>query len=293
MKKLKRLLEMSFGFSAKEANGFMVMILINLMLFGLLLTKPWLLWANNTYEEEQKKLEALRLAWEQRIVQDSVLFWQSIKPFSVYETTQQQWEKFGFAPGLAKRITNLSKKPNAIKNFESFLGIYGMDSSIAQTLKPYIIFNETKSTLKNTPINQSYKQVKRYDLNQADTTQLKTVYGIGSKLANRIVAYRQQLGGFVNEAQVLEVYRIDTTAVERIFKTFYITENFEPNKIDINKASISDLMAHPYINFKMAQAIFNYRKQHGFYKNAGDLVLVKVLSEKEIEKLKPYLSFEE
>jgi DNA uptake protein ComE-like DNA-binding protein len=284
---------MSFGFSAKEANGFMVMISINLMLFGLLLTKPWLLWASNNYEEEQKKLELLRLAWEQKILQDSMLFWQSVKPFTVKETTRQQWEKLGFTPSLATRITNLSKKPNAIKNFGSFLGIYGMDSALAQKLKPYIIFNETTPTFKNATINQPDKQVKRYDLNKADTIQLKTVYGIGSKLANRIVAYRQQLGGFVNEAQVLEVYRIDTTAVERIFKTFYIAENFEPNKINVNKASLSDLMAHPYINFKMAQAIFNYRKQHGYYKNAGDLLLVKLLSAKEIEKLNPYISFEE
>jgi DNA uptake protein ComE-like DNA-binding protein len=284
---------MSFGFSAKEAKGFMVLIIINLMLFGLLLTKPWLLWASNHYEDEQKKLEALYQAWQQKILQDSILFWQSIRPFTVQETNQQQWEKFGFTPGLAKRITNLSKKPNAIKNFESFLSIYGMDSVIAQKLKPHLIFSETTSTVKNTSVNQSYKQVKRFDLNQADTTQLKTVYGIGSKLANRIVAYRQQLGGFVNEAQVLEVYKIDTTTAERIFKTFYIAENFEPNKIYINKASHSDLMAHPYIHFKMAQAIYNYRKQHGNYKSAGDLVLPKVLSEKEIEKLKPYLSFEE
>ncbi len=294
MKNVKRALEISFGFSAKEANGFIVLMLINLLLFGLVLGKPWLWFVSNTYEEDQKKAEALLLAWENQLTRDSISFWQGFSPFEVQKATQKQWEAIGFDAYLAKRIKALANKPNGIINFDSFLSIKNMDTALAIKLKPYLIFNNTRKGNNDfTSAKTKTKQLKRKDINMADTTELKTVFGIGSKLARRIILYRQQLGGFVKEDQLFEVFKMDSVVAERVFKSFYISETFIPNQIMINRASLSDLLAHPYLTYKTANAIYNYRKQHGPYKSAADLALVKALPPGVAEKLIPYISFAE
>ena len=48
---------------------------------------------------------------------------------------------------------------------------------------------------------------------------------------------------------------------------------------------------HPYIGYKNARLIENYRKQHGNYANAQDLLKIKTLDKAVVEKLMPYLSF--
>ncbi|MEM9858315.1 MAG: helix-hairpin-helix domain-containing protein, partial [Bacteroidota bacterium] len=50
------------------------------------------------------------------------------------------------------------------------------------------------------------KVIARFDINEADTTQLKQLKGIGSVFSRRILKYRKLLGGFVTSDQLSEVY---------------------------------------------------------------------------------------
>ena len=44
------------------------------------------------------------------------------------------------------------------------------------------------------------------ELNSADTTELKQLRGIGSKLSQRIVKYRKKIGGFTHKEQLKDIY---------------------------------------------------------------------------------------
>ncbi|MFD1772857.1 ComEA family DNA-binding protein [Paenibacillus rhizophilus] len=62
-------------------------------------------------------------------------------------------------------------------------------------------------------------------------------------------------------------------------------------KVNVNTAGISELTSLPGIGEKKAQAILDYRKQHGAFHSASDLENVKGIGPKMLEKLKPYVFY--
>ncbi len=65
------------------------------------------------------------------------------------------------------------------------------------------------------------------ELNSADTSELKTVRGIGSVFANRIVKYRKLIGGFERKEDLLKVYGIDEERYAGIAPQVWVDETSE------------------------------------------------------------------
>jgi DNA uptake protein ComE-like DNA-binding protein len=123
-------------------------------------------------------------------------------------------------------------------------------------------------------------------LNTADTTQLKTVPGIGSYFARKIVQYGQRLGGYVSVDQLDEIENFPLDA-----KDYLVVENARPHKLNVNTLSLNDLKKHPYINFYQARAITDYRRLHGPLKSLNDLRLSKDFPPEAIDRLVPYVEY--
>jgi competence protein ComEA len=60
--------------------------------------------------------------------------------------------------------------------------------------------------------------------------------------------------------------------------------------INLNTATATELTQLPKIGAKAAERIVAYRKQHGSFQRAEDLLSVKGIGEKSFLKLKPYLN---
>jgi competence protein ComEA len=60
--------------------------------------------------------------------------------------------------------------------------------------------------------------------------------------------------------------------------------------VNINTADVAQLTFLPRIGVKAAQRIVDYRKQHGPFAKATDLMQVKGIGEKSFERLRPYLT---
>ncbi|MGW9528948.1 ComEA family DNA-binding protein [Paenibacillus terrae] len=61
-------------------------------------------------------------------------------------------------------------------------------------------------------------------------------------------------------------------------------------KVNINTATAAELMELPGVGAKKAEAILNYRNQHGPFKRVSDLDHVKGIGAKMLAKMKPYVS---
>lgn len=128
------------------------------------------------------------------------------------------------------------------------------------------------------------------ELNNADTTNLKKIPGIGSSYANRIVKYRNLLGGYADITQLKEVWGMDDDLYDKVI--VYITLTPQIKKIRINTASFEELNKHPYISYKQATVIADIRERKGNIESINRLSLLDEFTPKDITRLTPYLSFE-
>ena len=127
------------------------------------------------------------------------------------------------------------------------------------------------------------------NLNSADTTELKSLPGIGSFFAKNIVDYRNKLGGFINKQQLLEVYGLDSSRFE-IINPYINIDSISIRKIRINHDDFKTILRHPYIEYEDVKKIVNYRETKGMITNWEQYK--KVVTRDDIEeKLSLYLEF--
>ena len=129
------------------------------------------------------------------------------------------------------------------------------------------------------------------DINTADTAAFIALPGIGSKLASRIVLFREKLGGFHSTAQVGEVYGLQDSVFQKI-KSLLKLETAIVKKININTASIDELKAHPYIRYVVANPLIAYRNQHGNFKEVKDVQKIAAVTPEVFAKMETYLTVE-
>ena len=159
--------------------------------------------------------------------------------------------------------------------------------------------NVRKSPKKDTLRQKAFSPKKEYvkafkypegtlvEVNSADTTELKKIPGIGSGIAGGIVRYRERLGGFYALSQLEEVKHV----TPELLKWFKL-ENDSTRKLEINKASLDRLRAHPYLTFYQAKVIVEHRRKKGQIKSLSQLALYEEFTEKDLERLSAYISFD-
>jgi competence protein ComEA len=233
--------------------------------------------------------------------------------FNPNDATDDAFKRLGFPPYLAKIIINYRSKGGKFKYKEDLLRIYGMKPELYSAVFPLIQlpsktesslqkdFQEDKimaeagsrpnfptqsKTFENPAPSFKKKEIAAFDINTADTTQMMALAGIGKGYANRILKFRDGLGGFHSIDQVSETFGLPAEVMPEIKKKCFVGDSFK--KIFINK---SDLIKHPYVKYAVSKVIVNYRKQHGPFKNVDDLKNVITLDNETIQKIKPYLDF--
>ncbi|GHU85991.1 hypothetical protein FACS1894153_2220 [Bacteroidia bacterium] len=135
------------------------------------------------------------------------------------------------------------------------------------------------------------KKIFTVNANICDTLDLQEIYGIGNVLSNRIIKYREQLGGFIDKHQLLEVWGIDSAKYLQIEKHFIINTK-EIRKIDINTISINDLKKHPYLDYYQAKAIVQEREKYGYFNDIEGIKKIELIDDKTFQKIQSYLKCE-
>lgn len=128
------------------------------------------------------------------------------------------------------------------------------------------------------------------DLNAADTTLLKTLPGIGSYRARRLIRYRDVLGGFYDLEQAATTRGIPDSTWQTILP--YLALGPIYRQLSVNRATVEELRRHPNINSKLANTVVRFREKHGAFRSPEDLRQIRSLNDYTLAKIVPYLSFE-
>jgi len=282
---IERWIRNNFGFSRSETYGTIILFFfIGIMIISTPLYEMYLV----------KKGLPLNVILLDSLVQvnepqeqDTIFY------FDPNTISQEQLQLLGMPQYLAIRFQKFRNAGGRFNKVEDVYGIYGLDSQWVQKVSPYIRFNKSKefSPKKRSSKRTTQVQSEKKDINLADTTSLKEVRGIGSVLSKRIIKFRDKLGGFVSLDQLSEVYGISPELAEKIKTSFYLEGDFVPKKIEINFCTIENLASHPYLNYKIAEMIINFRDQHYPVKSAVELLPIPQLDSVILKKINPYLSF--
>ncbi len=196
----------------------------------------------------------------------------------------------GLRPWQVKNMLRYRAKGGKYRKPEDIRKLYGMTDTLYASLEPWITIPEeqkdtTFDTLKVRVGHEKKDTV--LELNLADTASLQYIRGIGPVLAWRIVQYRQQLGGFVSVDQLAEVEGVPAESVA----PFFTVDTSLIRILNVNHASVKQLSKHPYILYEQAVQINDLRHRRGI-NGEEDLLKQHIFSLEELERVRPYLSFE-
>lgn len=146
---------------------------------------------------------------------------------------------------------------------------------------------------KNTAAHRQEQKTILINLNDADSAMLEALPGIGERLSARIIKYRNRLGGFHEVAQLKEVYGLQDTVFHVLTSRVFVPLNGSLTKLDVNKCSYADFRHHPYMGHAFAKSLVAFRQTHGEIKSIEDVYQLVAVKKEEIDRMKPYFSFED
>jgi len=211
--------------------------------------------------------------------------------------TDEGWRELGLRDKTIQTIRNFLSKGGRFRKAEDLQKIYGLFPDEYERLMPFIRI-EALQSLKNETAEIEEKPRTRpappsrftvIDINLADTSAWIALPGIGSKLASRIVNFREKLGGFYAINQVAETFGLADSTFQKI-RSWLKLDQPQLRKININTATLEELKAHPYIRFTLARPIVAYRSEHGPFNRLEDLKKIAAVTEDAFQKMFPYLT---
>ena len=230
---------------------------------------------------------------------------------------RDQLLRLGLQEWQVRNICKYRAKGGIYRSKEDFAYVYGLTVGQYRRLAPYIRISDEYLPASTLAEVRNHKRYNNYDkkeyseketteiksekltaytpklrkgeqlnINASDTTQLKTIPGIGSYYARQTMRYREQLGGFVSKQQLQEIENFPEEAIQYIH-----IDKDNIQKLNVNKMSLARLKRHPYINYYQARAITDYRRLHGEIKDIKELKLLKEFTEFDINRIEPYIEY--
>lgn len=210
--------------------------------------------------------------------------------------SEQGWIKLGVAPRTIQTIQHYLAKGGKFRKKEDLQRIYGLPLAVYTRLAPYVVIlsRDTLRTAPKTltsfsgPRSWPLKELKKIDINDADSAAWESLNGIGPVLAGRIVRFRDKLGGFYAISQIRETYGLPDSTFVKIQASLQLNKVSLKN-LDINQLDEKSLAQHPYIRYKLARLIVLYRNNHGAFKQPEELLGIPLVDDSIYRKLEPYI----
>ena len=211
---------------------------------------------------------------------------------------------FGLKPWKVKNFLHYRAAGKVFRSATDLGDTYGWTAEDVQRLAPYVSvgtayqkkkeaprFEERRTYREDTPKHmetRKFQTLTKVDVNEADTSMLRRIPGIGEKISVAIVRYRQRLGGFYSVEQLKEISIVSPELLE----WFTVPSSAAVQKMNLNKASFQALNSHPYISYEQTKSLLQYIRLYGDVKDEATLLSTGIFTQEELERLRPYIAYE-
>jgi competence protein ComEA len=208
--------------------------------------------------------------------------------FDPNQPDDESWLRLGLSEKQINVIKNYLSHGGKFRIKSDFKKMYCISNDEYKNLEPLLLLPDSFEK-KNYDKKKIYFEVPVVNLADADSNALTTLRGIGPVLANRIVHYRDKLGGFYSITQLKEVWGINDSLFQSLLPGIVLKNEKPLRIIHLNTDSFGILAQHPYIKSKIAGLICNYRQQHQSFSSIDELKQLPLITEENFLKLAPYL----
>ena len=284
-----------FKFSNQQRNGIFVLLLIIVFIQSAYVFVEFPFKDISINKEEIKKFQS-EIDSLKRIQAENNK--PQIFPFNPNFITDYKGYTLGMSSEEIDRLLQYRKQDKWANSTLQFQQVTKISDSLLNVISPYFKFPEWVTNPKpktnfeyknNTP--KTFDQ--KIDLNIATADQLQRVNGIGEKLSARIIKFRNKFkGGFIADIQIHDVYGISPEVLERLLNEFTVKTPKVVDKINLNTATIEQLVTIQHIDYELAYEIINQRTLREGYKSLDELSKVKDFPLDKIDIIKLYLMLE-
>ena len=279
-----------FELNKRQRNGIfflMVLMVLPQMIYFVLDRRP----VERT--ELSPETLAIQLKLDSIAAADPIAPVTKVYPFNPNFLSEYKAYILGISADELKRLTNFRAAGKFVNNPTEFQNVTGISDSLLAELGPLFKFPEFKS---NRPkkVEREFEiletTIPEKDQNLVTQSDLQKVKGVGEKLSQRIVAYRELLKGFTEADQLGEVYFLPPETAQEILKVYPLLSKPDIDKVDVNRADFKEILALPYIDYKLTRQIFQYKTRFGQFNSLEDLKKIDSFPLDKYERIALYLS---
>ena len=286
-----------FGYTRGDRNGIFLFSLI--LVAGLAINY----FSLNTLSNANKPFEFSKTSDSLHRVVDSLKKQQSLEdqrviyPFNPNFITDYKGYALEMTIEQIDKLHEYRASSQWINSKSQFQRVTGVSDRWMKTYSAYFKFPDWVSDRRQeeSKIKRlgSLKYSEKKDLNTVGVDDLVLVSGIGQTLANRIVGYRSQLGGFVNTIQLKDVYGLTSEVIERLKELIILKTPLKIEKQDINTIDVLRLSEVPYFDYEMSRNIVNFIKLREKISNFKELSKIEEFPSYKLDRIQLYLEIRE
>ncbi|QMU65282.1 MAG: hypothetical protein GKR88_13915 [Flavobacteriaceae bacterium] len=227
-----------------------------------------------------------------------------IYPFNPNYINDYKGYQLGMTVSEIDKLLAYRQSGKFINSAREFQQITKISDSLLKKIAPYFKFPEWVMKRNQKLHHERKKQVtgktevahykEKYkitttDINKAIALDFQTIKGIGEKLSERIIKYRNKLQGFTYEDQLFEVWGLDKKLAKQILTVFNINEKPVIRKINVNTATFKEVLSIPYINYDLCKKIFEFRDEVAELQDIEELKNIEGLPVEKYHRIVLYL----
>ncbi len=228
------------------------------------------------------------------------------------KSKKQNSQYYPFDPNQisAKELSDFGINEYAVKNWDKFRNsggkfysekdvakVYQLSDTELEKLSPFFIFPEKKKIAdNNTTSDKKAIQLFPFDPNEVSKETLIN-FGIDRKTAATWLKFRSSTT-FYSIEDIQKIYGLEADKVEELLPYMQFPDKNEIAEepevkeipiIELNTATIENLVLLPRVGKKRAKLIMDYREQLGGFINIHQLKEVFGISEEEFDKMEAYI----